>query len=111
MYKQVLILRADLKMGKGKLVAQGAHASLHAFEKTPADVRKEWESHGSKKVVAKVASEQELLALYEAARGLPRALIRDAGLTQIPHGTVTAVGIGPAPEHVVDKITAHLKLL
>ena len=68
---------------------------------------------GQKKVAVKVASEKELHELEEAADdlGLPHALIVDAGLTEIPEGTVTCLGIGPAPTGMVDRLTGKLKLL
>lgn len=113
--KQVILVRTDIKMGKGKLCAQVAHASLEAYKKTlkerPQWVR-EWESEGAKKIVLKVKSEKELLELYEkAAREIPGVIIRDAGLTQVPPGTITAAGFGPAPEEIMDKYFSHLKLL
>jgi PTH2 family peptidyl-tRNA hydrolase len=72
-----------------------------------------WLFEGQRKVAVKVASEEELLELEEAAKdlGLPNALIVDRGLTQIPEGTVTCLGIGPAPEEKVDRLTGKLKLL
>ena len=113
MYKQVIAVRTDLKLGKGKLSAQVAHASLQAYLKASAAVRGEWESGGSKKVVVKVGSRKELFSLFSKARkaGLPSALIKDAGLTQIKAGTLTALGIGPAREGKLDLVTGKLKLL
>jgi PTH2 family peptidyl-tRNA hydrolase len=109
--KQVIAVRADLKLSKGKLASQVAHASVTAAEKSPQ--RKGWIDEGQKKSVVKVASERELLEVFEAAKnlGLPAALIEDAGRTEIPAGTKTCVGIGPAPEKEVDKVTGRLKLL
>ena len=111
MYKQVIVVRKDLDLGKGKLAAQVAHASLGAYKKADGKVRDRWEEEGAKKVVAKVADEKELMDLHKAVRGLPCALIHDAGKTQIAAGTATALGIGPAEEKAVDKYTKHLKLL
>ncbi|NPA86435.1 MAG: peptidyl-tRNA hydrolase [Candidatus Diapherotrites archaeon] len=113
--KQVILVRTDIKMGKGKTCAQVAHASLEAYKKAlkerPEWV-KTWESEGSKKVVLKVSGEQELLELYQrVSKEVPAALIRDAGLTQLPPGTLTAAGFGPAPEEVLDRHFSHLKLL
>ncbi len=110
-YKQVIVVRADLKMGKGKLAAQAAHAAVMASDRSP-DKRK-WLDEGQKKTVVKVASEKELLAILQEAkdRGLPAALVEDAGHTQLEPGTRTCVGIGPAHEDVLDKITGELKLL
>lgn len=112
-YKQVMIVRKDLDMGKGKIAAQASHASLEAYKKADSGARKEWERGGSKKVVLKVNSLEELEAVYGQAKktGLPCALIRDAGRTQLEAGTPTAVGIGPADEKEIDRITGKLKML
>lgn len=114
--KQVIIVRSDLKMSKGKLAVQVAHASvsatLEAMRSSPEWFR-EWISEGQKKVVVKVSSEEELLKYAGEAQkaGIPVAVIHDAGLTELPPGTLTAVGLGPAPEVLLDKITGKLKLL
>lgn len=114
--KQAIILRSDLGMGKGKLVAQGSHASLLAYEDAQRDDEKaarDWDDTGCKKIVLKVGSEKELVELFAKAKKakLPCALIMDAGHTQLEPGTKTAVGIGPAEEGALDRITGHLKLL
>ncbi|MCS3901295.1 peptidyl-tRNA hydrolase Pth2 [Methanococcus voltae] len=116
MYEQVIIIRNDLKMGKGKIAAQASHAAIQAFlhaEKICPDVVKKWMNEGQKKVVLKVNSESELLEVFKNANieGLPVGLIRDAGRTQIASGTLTAVGIGPEKEEKISKITKDLKLL
>ena len=115
-FKQSIVVRTDIKMGKGKTCAQVAHASLEAALKAMKEKPEwfeAWRKQGQKKVVLKVSSEKELIEIYEKARsmGLPASLIRDAGLTQVEPGTLTAVAIGPAPEEDVDKITGKLKLL
>ena len=113
--KQVIAVRTDVRMGKGKIAAQVAHASLEAYKRALRE-RPEWveawEREGSKKVVLKVRSEKELLELYERAkREVPAALIRDAGYTQVDPGTITCAGFGPAPDDVMDRLFGHLKLL
>ncbi|MCP4648294.1 MAG: peptidyl-tRNA hydrolase [bacterium] len=112
-YKQAIVLRTDLELGKGKLVAQGSHASLAAYLKAGSVEKKAWELGGQKKIVLKVKTEKELLEHFEGCRdiGLKPALIRDAGHTQIPSGTITGFGVGPADEKDVDKILGELKLL
>ncbi len=115
-YKQVIIVRTDIRMSKGKVAVQVAHAAvqavIEALNMKPEWVH-EWLSEGAKKVVVRGESEEELLRYANEAlrEGLPVAIIRDAGLTEIPPGTLTAVAIGPAPAERIDKITSHLKLL
>tara|TARA_Y100000310_G_C20676303_1_gene813286 strand:- start:2246 stop:2605 length:360 start_codon:yes stop_codon:yes gene_type:complete len=114
-YKQVIILRKDLGMGKGKIAAQSSHASLEAYEKTlikdPKAVE-EWKNQGQAKIVLKVNSKEELLELFQELKNLfPCSLIKDAGRTQIAAGEPTAVGIGPVPESEINKFTKELKLL
>ncbi|MFP3950446.1 MAG: peptidyl-tRNA hydrolase Pth2 [Candidatus Micrarchaeia archaeon] len=112
-YKQAIVLRADLRMGRGKLVAQGSHASLSAYMKAGSIEKKAWEIGGQKKIVLKISSENELLEYFERCRdaGLKPALIRDAGHTQLEPGTITAFGIGPAEESKINPILGGLKLL
>ena len=113
MYKQVIVVRNDLKLSKGKLAVQVAHASLDAYKKADSILRTEWEKEGAKKVVVKVKDSSELLKAFNIAKssGLPCSLIKDAGRTQLEPGTMTAAAIGPAPEQDVDRITGKLKLL
>ena len=113
--KQVIVIRKDLKLGKGKLAAHIAHASLAGYKlvkkKDPAII-KFWESEGEKKIVVKIESEKALLELYEKVKRIvPAALIRDAGLTQIPSGTITCIAIGPWKDGEIDEFTKDLKLL
>jgi len=111
--KQAIIIRTDLKMGKGKIAAQCAHASLAAFLIAKDLDKNIWIKEGAKKVVLKVKDEKELKNLCERASKLklPCELIKDRGLTQIKSGTITALGIGPADEKKIDKVTGKLKLL
>ena len=111
--KQIIVIRKDLKMGAGKIAAQASHASLAAFLKAKKSDKDEWEKSGMKKVVLKVSSEKELKEICKLARDekLKCEIIRDAGLTQIEPGSITALGIGPADDKKIDKITGKLKLL
>ena len=111
--KQAIVARTDIGMGDGKLAAQVAHASLKAYEKAHTKTQREWKDEGQKKVVVKVSSESELHELADQARreGLPHAVIRDAGHTQLEPGTVTALAVGPGEENLVDRVTGELSLL
>ena len=113
MLKQVIAVRRDLKLSPGKLAVQVAHASLEAYRVSDKKTREAWESSGAKKVVVKVPDLKALLEIQEKAKKLkiPRALIRDAGRTELPSGTITALGIGPCPSEKMDRATRDLKLL
>jgi PTH2 family peptidyl-tRNA hydrolase len=124
-HKQTIVLRKDLNMRKGKMIAQGAHASMRAILKLgrqdgdnfiiPLDSRiAPWLLGRFKKICVSVNSEAELLALHEKAvsLGLVTALIQDAGLTEfggVP--TYTAVAVGPDTEERVNEVTGNLPLL
>ena len=115
-YKQTIVIRADLGMGKGKLAAQSSHASLSAYKKVAKsnpEVAREWEAGGMMKIVLKVGSEEELLDYYNRgkAAGIPCELIRDAGHTQVEPGSITCFAAGPWDEKELDAIYGKLKLL
>ncbi len=111
--KQAIIIRTDLKMNKGKIASQASHASISAFLKARRYSKDMWLDEGMKKVVLKVQSNRELIDYFKKAKAmkLPCALIMDRGLTQIKSGSKTAVGIGPAKDDIIDKVTGKLKLL
>ncbi len=113
MWKQVIVIRSDLKMSKGKIAAQVAHASLEAYKKSSSEDQIEWEAWGSKKVVLKIEGLREIVTLQKAASkaGVPNVIIRDAGRTELERGTVTALGIGPCDDEEIDDLTGHLKML
>jgi PTH2 family peptidyl-tRNA hydrolase len=110
--KQVIAARTDLGMGRGKLAAQVAHASLSAYEDTDRKTRTAWKGSGQKKVVLKAKDESTLFELADSARreGLPHAIIRDAGHTQLEPGTVTTLAVGPGDDEAVDRVTGDLSL-
>ncbi len=121
--KQILIIRTKFPningVRKGKLIAQGAHASVSAVfdglskQTTKSHVEK-WIHQGQAKIAVYVHSEEELLDLWVKIQetGLACSLIRDAGKTEFGgEPTLTAIGFGPAPIELIDPITRHLPLL
>ena len=138
--KQVIILRKDLNMRKGKMVAQGSHASMKVildlmksemlmtstsdYYADSIEVKtlilpnesslKDWINGIFTKVCVSVDSEEELIGIYETAKsmGIPCSMIVDAGLTEFGGvPTKTAVAIGPDWEDKINEVTGHLKLL
>jgi PTH2 family peptidyl-tRNA hydrolase len=115
-YKQVIVVRTDIKMSKGKIAAQAGHAAVSAAEyarKNRPEWWNPWINEGQCKIAVKVSSEKEILDLERKARiaNLPIALIVDRGLTELPPETTTCLGIGPAPSNKVDSVTGNLRLL
>jgi len=111
--KQAILVRADLKLPKGKACAQAAHASVEAVLRSDKQVVKVWREEGMAKVVLKVADEKELLQMNRQAKeaGLITAIITDAGRTVVAPGTRTCLGIGPDKEEKLDALFGTLKLL
>lgn len=115
-YKMVLVVRNDLKMGKGKIGAQCGHASVGAYQKAmernPASVQR-WDDSGCAKICVKVESESEMMNIRKAANihGLNYYLVHDAGRTQIAAGSATVLALGPDLVQTIDQLTGHLKLL
>lgn len=118
--KQVIVMRNDLNMRKGKMVAQGSHASISFLMKQDSAYKaakeeiKEWTDGSFAKICLYVNSEKELIEIYNAARekGLMVHLITDSGKTEfggVP--TKTCLAIGPHSAEKIDPITGHLKLL
>lgn len=124
--KQVILIRRDLKMRRGKEIAQGSHASSEflvrklrgAAPGAPVLIQlrrpeQEWLQGGMAKVCLKVPSEEELLACHRQAldQGLTSHLIRDSGKTEFGgEPTLTACAIGPDEAARIDRITGHLSL-
>jgi PTH2 family peptidyl-tRNA hydrolase len=116
MYKQAIVVRTDLKMGKGKLAAQASHASIASYNivrRRYPNIADSWEHEGQKKIVLKVESEAQLLEYLELVKEaeIPAEVIRDAGHTQVEPGTITCFGAGPWKEDDIDRILGKLKLL
>ena len=111
--KQVILVRDDLKLPKGKLASQVAHASVECVLKAPAALVKKCRSEGMKKIVLKAGTLDELHRYKQLAEdeGITAALITDAGHTVVEPGTTTCLGLGPYDEEKLDRITGHLKML
>lgn len=113
--KQILVIRKDLNMRKGKCVAQGAHASLKATLENLNDPRViEWLSGRFTKICVSVDSVESLVGIIAQAEkaGVIAALITDAGLTEfngVP--TMTCAAIGPDTDENLQPITGELPLL
>lgn len=125
--KQVIVMRKDLGMRKGKMISQGAHASLgsvlnlmrksdykYEIEFDKDSYLDQWLNGIFTKVTVGVDSEEELIELYRKAleMGIPTILITDAGKTEfkgVP--TKTCIAVGPFYKDKIDEITGHLKLL
>ena len=127
--KQVIIMRKDLNMRKGKMVAQGAHASMKAIldqgsireyeQNTEYSIplsldMRDWLEGLFTKVCVGIESEEALRVIYDKAvdLGLPCSIIEDAGLTEfkgVP--TITCAAIGPGDVDTINELCSHLKLL
>ena len=123
--KQVIVMRHDLKMRRGKQIAQGAHASMSFIcrrlqEAAPVslddftEAQRAWLTGAFAKVCCRVDSEEELMEVHDkaVAAGLDVHLIADSGKTEF-HGeaTNTCLAIGPDEADVIDEVTGHLQLL
>jgi len=115
-FKQVILVREDLHLPKGKMAAQVAHASLDALirseKKKKKDIINAWKKEGMKKTVLRVSSLKEMKDCRRKAeeKGLSTAMITDAGRTVIKRGTITCLGIGPDEEKKIDGVTGELKV-
>ena len=115
-YKMVIVTRKDLNLSKGKLAAQVAHAAVTCALETKKNHTKwfsKWMSEGAKKAVVKTESVEDFIDLKRKADELniESVIISDAGHTEIPSGTKTVLGVGPAPNNLIDQVTGHLSLL
>ena len=112
-FKQVIIVRKDIGIDRGKLIVHCIHAALGAMRLVDKEIVDKWEEEGAKKVLLKVKDLKELSDIHKKLKEekIPSFLVRDAGLTQLKPGTVTALGIGPYDEKKIDKMTRKLKLL
>jgi PTH2 family peptidyl-tRNA hydrolase len=114
-YKIVIVVRDDLKLSPGKLAVQVAHAAVNcalSAKKNAPSIFKKWYDEGQRKVVVKVQDLEELYEFKTLAenKDLTTSLVTDAGLTEVPAGTITCLGIGPGSNAIIDKITGNLPL-
>ena len=111
--KQVIVVNESLKLPRGKLAAQAAHAAVAAFLEASEEAKRLWLANGMPKVILRSPSAEELRELNDVAKGcnIPACLIADAGKTVVPAGTITCVGLGPAKGKELDEITGELKLV
>jgi peptidyl-tRNA hydrolase, PTH2 family len=115
-YKMVIVTRKDLSLSAGKLAAQVSHAAVTCTLLTKAKKPEwfsKWQREGAKKVVVTVDALDDFFPLKEKAEdlGIMTSLVVDAGHTEIPEGTQTVLGIGPAPSNIIDQVTGELPLL
>jgi PTH2 family peptidyl-tRNA hydrolase len=110
-------MRRDLKLGLGKSIAQGCHASMAFILADPGSLRErdveKWLEEGQTKVCVRVDDAREFWDIKKRAEqaGLRVNAIQDAGRTQLNKPTWTCLAIGPNKGDDIDKITGHLKLL
>jgi len=117
--KQVIIIRKDLKMRRGKEIAQACHASMAFLSKITASgnklspIQQEWFDNSYRKITLQVDSEAELDAIHEKAKaeGIESHLIIDNGFTEFHNiPTKTCIALGPDLDETLDCIVGHLKL-
>ena len=112
----VLVTRADLTLSTGKLAAQCAHAAVDCAlvaKRSVSRLFERWKAGGARKIVVQCDTLEEMKRLYGAAQkaNLVTSMIKDAGHTEIPSGTITVIGIGPAPRRSMEALTGELKLV
>ena len=111
--KIVIAVRGDIKMGKGKLAVQVAHAAVECVIRSQRREVDAWRAEGGKKIAVKATNLEELLDLQSRAKGLGIVsyLVCDRGLTQFSEPTITCLGIGPAKDELLDTLTGGMKLV
>jgi peptidyl-tRNA hydrolase, PTH2 family len=115
-YKMVVVVRGELRLTAGKAAVQVAHAAVMLTRKAESRDRAAldaWLAEGQMKVALTVPSLDELEAIERKARssGVPTVWVEDAGFTEVPPGTRTCLGLGPALASAIDPITGGLPLL
>ncbi len=115
-FKMVLVLRGELRLSAGKAAVQAAHAAVMLVtqaEEHHAPGLRAWFAQGQKKIAVVAPTLEDLTQLERKARahGIPTVWVEDAGLTEVPPGTRTCLGLGPSAVGDIDPVTRHLPLL
>jgi PTH2 family peptidyl-tRNA hydrolase len=111
--KLVVVVRNDIKMSKGKLAVQVAHAAVECALDSSKERTEHWRREGAKKIAVKASDLQALFELKERAdrSGIVCYLVCDRGLTEFKEPTITCLGLGPDDDEVLDRLTGGLKLV
>ena len=109
-----LLVRKDLRLSSGKVAVQCAHGAVNAAlfaKKTETRIFQRWQETGTRKICLKVEDLIELNDYLKQAKmsGILTYVVSDAGMTEIPKGTVTVLAIGPAPRKSMDMLLNNLK--
>ena len=109
----MIVVNQALNLPTGKLAAQVAHAAVGTFLAASHAAQVAWLEAGMPKIVVYGAHDAALLELEMIAqqRQIPNCIIRDAGRTVVRAGTITCVGLGPAPAASIDRLTGMLPLV
>jgi len=115
-YKMIIAIPKEIKLTKGLMAVHVSHVAVKTVEEAKKKNLKwvrSWFSEGQKKVTVQVPTIEELTALFYKAQnlGLPCTMVKESKKGNLPEGTITAIGIGPAPNSKVSPITSDLKLL
>jgi PTH2 family peptidyl-tRNA hydrolase len=115
-HKMVLVIRRELRLSAGKAAVQAAHAAVmltRAAERRDPATLEAWLAEGQMKIALGVPTLADLETLERAARArrIPTVWVEDAGFTEVPPGTRTCLGLGPATASEIDAVTGDLSLL
>jgi len=112
-YKQIIVIRTDLGMSVGKMIVQGCHASMLASRLARDEDIDAWMKEGYRKIICEARSLEDLKAIAASCeeKGVSCCSVEDLGLTEIEPGTLTALGIGPAKNSEINKVTKRLEKL
>lgn len=105
--KLYILINTSLKMSKGKIISQISHLFSNFYSKKN-NLKKDWKNQGEAKIILK-ANEDQIIKFYNLFNNCERIVIRDAGKTQIPAGSLTVMSVGPVDEIFGEKMK-ELKL-